>query len=96
MVGIFHYNNIAFKKHAQESWLMVSGEVTNRSGKAFNSVVFRLTLFIKTIPVGNVVITINGFLNGQTRRFEKQIGELEYHKVINDITKYDIYPESAY
>jgi len=96
MWGNFYYDKVEFKKHKQGDWLVATGEMTNRSGKNYNAVVFRIILFIGNIPIGNAVITIRSFRNGQTRRFEKQIGELEYSKVVREISRYEIYPESSY
>jgi len=92
----FYYDKIEFKKHEQGDWLVATGEITNRAGKNYNAVVFRLIIFIGDISVGNTVITIHGFHSGQKRRFEKQVGELEYSKVIKKISRYEIYPESGY
>lgn len=91
----FSYKNIEFKKHATEKWFIITGEIINNSGRNFNAVVFRIILFIKNIPVGNTVITINGFYAGQTRTFETQIGELDY-RIIPEITRCEIYAESTY
>jgi proteasome assembly chaperone (PAC2) family protein len=95
MTGNFEYRKVAYKKD-EGGWLIVTGEITNRSGKSYNSVVFRIILFIKNIPIGNAVLTMNGFYNGQTRTFEKQMTDLEYHKLIDKITQWEIYAESAY
>ncbi len=91
----FSYNNFKFKKHEAENWLIITGEITNNSGKNYNAVVFRLVVFIKAIPIANAAIIINGFYAGQTRTFESRVAELEY-KIIPEITRYDIYAESAY
>lgn len=96
MLKSFFYQNIEFRKYAEEDILAVTGEISNKSGRNYHSVVFKITVFIKTIPVGNATLTINGFLNGQTRTFTRRIGELVYSKVIKDISHCEIYPESAY
>lgn len=96
MIRNFVYNNVTFKKYDQDIWLVVKGDITNRSGKSYHAVVFRIVLFINALPICNTVVTINGFHNGQTRTFEKPIQEIEYTKVVDKITKYDIYAESAY
>jgi len=92
----FRYDNISFKKDTEGDRLVVSGEITNISGKNYNAVVFRLILFIKGAPIGNIIITIHGFRSGQTKRFEKRTGDLEYSKVAKEISRYEIYPESGY
>jgi hypothetical protein len=91
----FAYKDIKFQKHAQENWLVVAGEITNSTGRSYHAVVFRGIVFIKTVPVANVAICINGFLAGQTRTFEVRVAELEY-KILPEITRYEIYAESAY
>ena len=91
----FPYNNFKFKKHEQESYLMVTGEITNNTGRNYNAVVFRMVVFIKTIPIANVAIIVNGFYANQTKPVEVRVGELEY-RIIPEITRYDIYAESAY
>lgn len=92
----FRYDNAGFKKDTEGDRLVVSGEITNTSGKKYNAVVFRLILFIKDIPISNTVITIHGFRSGQTKRFEKRAGDLEYSRVAKEISRYEIYPESGY
>lgn len=77
-------------------YLVMRGEVTNNSGKSYHAVVFRAIIFIKNIAIGNITFIINGFNNGQTREFEAQIGELQFDKVIRDISRHEIYAESAY
>jgi len=96
MFRSFDYRNITFKQDPQGEGLVISGDITNKSGKNYHSVVFRVILFIKSTPIGNTTITINGFANNQTKRFEKQMGELQYKKVAPEITYHEIYPESAY
>lgn len=96
MVRNFIYRNIAFKKYEQSEYLVMRGEITNKTGKDYNSVVFRIILFIKNRPHGYGIATINGFNSGQTRSFETLISELNYAEVIKDITGFEIFPESAY
>lgn len=96
MIRNFQYQNVTYEKEPEGNGLVVKGEITNNSGRTYNSVVFRMTLFIKSIPIGNTTITVNGFIHGQTRAFEKKIAELEYSSVVKDITNYDIYVESGY
>ena len=96
MAQLFTYKNINFKKHGASESLVVTGDIVNRSGRNYNAVVFRMVLFVKNTPVGSEVVTINGFLNGQTRSFEKEVGDLDYSRIASSITQCDIYAESAY
>jgi hypothetical protein len=92
----FYYHNIEFQRHKSEEWLVAAGEIVNKSGRDFNSIVFKLVIYIKTIAIGSTNVVINGFCNNQMRRFEKQIEELVYHKISKDITHWEMYPESWY
>ncbi len=92
----FDYRDVGFKKDSESNGLVIFGEIINKSGRTYHSVVFRTIVFIKSTPIGNVAVTVNGFAPNQTKRFEKKIAELEYNKVIADITHHEIYPESAY
>jgi len=95
----FSYNNFSFKQDFEEATLVVTGEITNESGKDFNAVLFKMTLFVKNRHLGNLSITMNGFRNGQTKTFRKSIGEAELGlglKIATELIRYEIYPESAY
>ena len=96
MLKNFSYQNIEFRQNESGVSLEVRGEVTNKSGRSYHSVVFRVMLFIKSTQIGSENLTINGFLNGQTRTFSKSFNELEYARVGKDISHYEIYPESGY
>ena len=91
----FSYDNIKFKKENEGTGLLMFGEVTNNTGRSYHSVVFRVVIFIKTISVANIVVTVNGFAIGQTKTFEHRFEDLEY-KIIPEITRYEMYAESAY
>ncbi len=95
----FLYNNVSFKQAADEGSFVVRGEITNNSGKDFNAVVFRMVLFIKTICIGRLTITMNGFRNGQTKIFKELVSELGLgsgSKIRPEVIRYEICPESAY
>jgi hypothetical protein len=51
---------------------------------------------MKNVRVANVVFTINGLPAGATKAFKKNIEELDYAEIVKDITRYDIYAESAF
>ena len=95
MIKRFEYNNIEFKR-SSEGWLIVKGDVMNSSGKNYNSVVFRIILYIKAIPIGNTTMTIKGFYNSQTKAFERQVEELKFDAVANQNPSCQFYVESAY
>jgi hypothetical protein len=95
----FLYNNVSFQPNASEGSFVATGDITNNSGRDFNAVVFRMTLFIKTRHIGQLTITMNGFRNGQTRTFRELVGELSSgsgFKIAPELIRYEIYPEAAY
>jgi hypothetical protein len=91
----FIYSNIEYKKHPEEDSIIVTGEITNDAGKHYNTVVFRMILFIRAIPVANVNFVVRNFYANQTKPFEVRVPELSY-KLISRISRCEIYPESAY
>ncbi|MBI4982572.1 MAG: hypothetical protein HZC15_05510 [Candidatus Omnitrophica bacterium] len=90
------FYNINHIKAESGNQVVVKGEVANRSGKNYSAIAIRVILFIKNIPVGNVVVVVNGLPNGITKCFEKQVEELDFEAVGNSITRYEVYVESAY
>jgi proteasome assembly chaperone (PAC2) family protein len=91
----FVYKNVQFQKHEKENWVVVRGEIYNNSSVNYHSVAFRMVIFIKGTPPINTVITINGFSAGKKQTFEKQIEVLD-HRLINNISRYEITPAGAY
>lgn len=96
MDRIFEYRNISFKQRPSSNLSLVTGEVVNKSGRDYSSVIFRLVVFKNTRPIANITFNINGFIAGQTRTFEKHIEDIEYAFLIQNMNRYEIYAESAY
>ena len=92
----FAFYNIEFVKSENSNQLMVRGEIENKSGKDCNAVAIRLVLFRKNISLVNTVIVVNGLHRNTTRSFEKVIEESDYNMLSKEITRHDIYVESAY
>ena len=88
-----HLEIVRFKKTNQ---IFIKGEVTNNSGKSYNTVVVRIVLFIKNMPVVNEVFVINGLLKGSTRAFERNIYELNPNQTAEDILRYEIFTDNYY
>lgn len=96
MLRNFYYHNIAFKKDTQSDAAVMMGDITNRAGRDYTSVVFRIMIFgIRKTATGNTLMTINGFNRGQTKIFEKPIVDVMYRD-IERITRWEICVESAY
>jgi hypothetical protein len=90
------YHHIKIGEYKNTNQMVIKGEVTNNSGKSYSAVAVRVIVFIKNIAIANVVFTINGLLNGANKEFEKIIEDLEYRRIAKDITRYEMYTESAY
>lgn len=91
----FLYKDISFEKHKLSDTAIITGDITNRTGQDYNSVVFRIAIFARYKPLTHVTMAINGFCNGQTKRFEKQIPAVAY-KNVAQITGWTIDVETAY
>lgn len=92
----FDYYNINFDKAEDGRRIVIRGEVKNNSGRNYNAVAIRIILYNKNIPMVNVVVVINGLLNGITKSFEKYVEEIEYTQVAKLINRVEVHTESAY
>jgi hypothetical protein len=95
-VANFNFYNVTYEKAEESNQIVVRGEIENGSERNYNAVALRILLFIKSVPVANTVLVVNGLGGGRTKSFEKYIEDLDYNKVAKEITRYDIYVESAY
>lgn len=95
MVNLEYYNiRVGRSEHSKE--LVIRGEVINKSERTYNSVSLRIILFVKNISVASVVVLINGIPSGATKVFEKSVEDLEYDAIGKDVTRYEVFTESAY
>jgi hypothetical protein len=90
------YYNVGIEKSRVSNHLVIKGEISNKTGKNYIAVALRVIVFVKSIPVANVIILVNGLSTGTTKVFEKELEELEFESIGKDITRYEIYLESAY
>ncbi len=95
MINLQFYN-ITIVKAKESKEVVVKGEVTNRSDRSYNTVALRIILFVKNISIANVIVLVNGLSAGATKEFEKKVEELQYDAIAKDITRYEVYAESAY
>lgn len=91
-----NFYNVNIGKADSGNQVVVKGDVENRSGRNYNAVAIRIILFVKNIPIANSVAVVNGLPNAGTKSFEKYMEELEFDKIGKDISRYEIYAESAY
>ena len=92
----FNYYHIKIEKSALTKEVVVKGEITNNSDRAYTTVAVRIILFKQNVTVANVIFTVHGLSVGATKAFEKTIDKLEYWQVGKDISRYDIYTETAF
>jgi hypothetical protein len=91
-----NFYNVTISKADNSNQVVVRGDVENRSGNNYNAVAIRIILFMKNIPIASTVTVVNGLYSGRTKGFEKFVEDLDYTQVFKDITRYEIYAESAY
>ena len=92
----FDYHNVKIEKGKNTNEVIVSGEVTNHTGRSYATVAGRIVLFIKNTAISNTIFVVNGLSTGTTKPFEKMIDELDYNQVGKDITNFEIYTESGF
>lgn len=90
------FSDITYHKSENNRRLLVRGEIRNSSGRHYNAIAIRLIIFNRNIPLANIVVVINELPNGVTKRFEREAEELEYEQVVKNITRHEVYIESAY
>ena len=90
------YHNVVIGKVKNADQIVVKGEISNYSEKAYNTVAVRIILFVKNVIIANTVFAVNGIPNGSTKAFERIIEDLVYSQIGKDITRYEIYTESCY
>jgi hypothetical protein len=92
----FSYYHVEIEEASDTKEVVVKGEVANNSDKSYSTVAVRIILFKKNVTIANVVFTVNGLSAGSTKAFRKTIEELDYEQVGKDISRYDIYTETAF
>jgi hypothetical protein len=92
----FNYYNIQIDRAPDSNELIVRGELQNHSSSHYSAVAVRIVLFIKSVPIANTVIVVNHVPAGGTKVFEKRVEDLDFNQVAKEITRHEIYTESAY
>ena len=92
----FVFSNIKFARGRSGIGLRITGEVHNCMNKDFNSVAFRITVFLNNLPIANTMLVINAFGSRQSHTFDKDIDEVNYVDGLDRAVRCEIYPESAY
>lgn len=90
------YHDVRLEKSQSSNQVVIRGEVINKTGRNYTSVAIRVIFFMKNIAVVNMVLSVNGLSSNATKVFEKSVEDLEFDAISKDITRYEIYTESAY
>ena len=90
------YHNVKIEKFKGSNRLILKGEITNDSGKSYNTVAVRVILFIKNIITVNEVFAMHDLPHGATKAFERYIYDLSPEQTVNDITRYELFTENCY
>ena len=92
----FNFYNVNITKADSNNQVVVRGDLENRTGRNYSAAAIRIVLFVKNIPIANVVTVVNGLPNNATKSFEKAIEELDFTQVGKDINRYELCIENAY
>lgn len=95
MYQSFAYYNITFERKGTGSWVYAKGEIANNSGKDYNTALFRIVLFDKSLLLWSGALKVVDFRKGQTKYFELFMEGFDY-RTVPSVTRYDIYFESGY
>ncbi len=90
------YYNVKLERLKNSNRVFLKGEITNNSGKSFNTVAVRIMLFVKNVITNNEVFLINDLPNGATKAFERHVYDLTPGQSFEDITRYEIFTENCY
>ena len=90
------YHNVKIEKFKNSNRIILKGEITNDSGKSYNSVAVRVMLFVNNIITVNEVFLIHDLPDGTTKAFERHIYDLIFGQSLDDITRYELFTESCY
>lgn len=91
----FSYYKIGFKRYGNGPLIYAHGDITNNSGKDYNTAVFRLSIFDKNMLIWTGNIKIRGLRKRQTKSFEVSLEGMDV-AVLKAISRHDIYFESGY
>ncbi len=90
------FHNVKIEKFKNSNQIMLKGEITNESGKSYNTVAVRVMLFVRNVIMVNEVFLINDLPNGATKGFERHIYDLKPDQSMEDITRNELFVENCY
>jgi hypothetical protein len=90
------YYKVKIERLKNSNQVFLKGELTNESGKSYNTVAVRIILFVKNVITVNEVFLINDLPHGTTKAFERHIYDLSPGQTTDDITRYELFTENCY
>jgi len=90
------YYHVKIERFKNSNRIILKGEITNGSGKSYNTVAVRIMLFVKNVISVNEVFLVNDLPHGVTKAFERHIYDLLPGQSFDDITHYELFTENCY
>jgi hypothetical protein len=90
------YHNVKLERFKASNRVILKGEVTNESGKSYNTVAVRVMLFVKNVITVNEVFLVHDLPSGTTKAFERHIYDLTPGQSFDDITRYELFTENCF
>jgi hypothetical protein len=90
------FHNVKIEKFKNSNQIMLKGEITNESGKSYNTVAVRVMLFVRNVIMVNEVFLINDLPHGATKGFGRHVYDLRSDQAMEDITRNELFVENCY
>jgi hypothetical protein len=90
------FNKVRFELFRRTNRVIFKCEITNGTGKAYNTVAVRIILFVKNVIVVNEVFLVNSLVNGETKVIERHVYDLQPDQSMDDVTRYELFTENCY
>ncbi|PIQ87774.1 MAG: hypothetical protein COV73_02350 [Candidatus Omnitrophica bacterium CG11_big_fil_rev_8_21_14_0_20_43_6] len=90
------YYNVKIERLKNSNRVFLKGEITNNTGKSYNTVAVRVILFVRNVVTINEVFLINDLPAGATKAFDRHLYDLEPGQSFDDITRHELFTENCY
>jgi hypothetical protein len=90
------YHHVKLERFKNSNRIILKGEVTNDSGRSYNTVAVRVMLFVKNVVTVNEVFLVHDLPMGTTKAFERHIYDLLPGEAFDNITRYELFTENCY
>ena len=90
------YHHVKIERFKNTNQIILKGEITNDSGRSYNTVAVRIILFVKNVISVNEVFLVIDLPHGITKAFERHIYDLLPGQSFDDITRHELFTENCY